>query len=254
MTKLGIVVPTYNEVLNLPILLQGLGELRLPVDTVIFIVDDDSPDGTSDVARRMSAEHDGLRVITRPGKGGLGSAIRDGMSASLQEGCDAILTMDADLSHDPQDVPRLLAAAQDGAAAVVQGSRYTPGGGAVGVAWWRRVHSRSANILCRWLLGSPRDSTTSFRVYGRRAAELVVAESRARGFEFQPEALLIAMRHGLRVVEVPIVFRSRGSGRSKLGMGDNFRWLLFFAGAALRFRLRIGRFSRSPDSRTGSGP
>ena len=209
------------------------------------MVDDNSPDGTSGIAKRLASQYGNISLITRPGKLGLGSAIRDGMKAALAEGCTYILTMDADLSHSPQDVPRLLEAAETGNAELVQGSRYVKGGGSVKLGWRRRLQSYVANLLCRRLLDSPRESTTSFRIYNRRSAQLVVKESRGRDFEFQPECILIAMRHGLRIVEVPIIFTGRAEGKSKLGLAQSMRWLLFFLGAFIGFRLRIGRFSRA---------
>ncbi len=250
MTKLGIVLATYNEAGNLPALIESLGELLPPTDFRVFVVDDNSPDGTSDVARRLASQYGNISLITRPGKLGLGSALRDGMSAALAEGCAYVLTMDADLSHGPQDVPRLLEMAESDGADLVQASRYVAGGGTVNWGWRPRLRSRVANLLCRWFLGSPHESTTNFRVYNRLSAQLVVKESRARDFEFQPECILIAMRHGLRIVEAPFTFTARTEGKSKLGPVQNVRWLLFFLGAFFTYKLRIGRFSR-PDPTTG---
>ena len=244
MDKLGIVLATYNEADNLPRLVHRLEELSLPAELRIFVVDDDSPDGTSDVADRLASQYGNIRLITRLGKLGLGSAIRDGMKAALAEGCDRVLTMDADMSHSPQDVPRLLAASQGGGAELVQASRYMKGGGITGLVRWRRLHSRVANLLCRWVLGLPSDSTTNFRVYSGRSVELVLRECRGNGFEFQPESALIAMRHRLSIVEVPIVFNGREHGKSKLGVGQFVRWGRFFMIAAISFRLRLGRYSK----------
>ena len=244
MAKLGIVLATYNEANNLPVLVESLEELLTSADFRVFVVDDNSPDGTSDVARRLAFRYGNISLITRPGKLGLGSALRDGMSAALSEGCAYVLTMDADLSHDPQDVPRLLELAKSGRADLVQGSRYVAGGDTVGWGLGPRLRSRVANLLCRWFLGSPHESTTNFRVYNSLSAHLAVEESRARDFEFQPECVLIAMRHGLRIVEAPITFAARMEGKSKLGMAQNVRWLLFFLRAFFSYRLGIGRFSR----------
>ncbi len=244
MQKLGIVIATYNEAGNLPRLVEALEGLVLTMELRIFVVDDSSPDGTSAVAEALVSQYGNISLITRPGKLGLGSAIRSGLAEALSEGRDYLLTMDADLSHDPQDVPRLLEAAVGEDVELVQASRYMKGGGVAEWGWWRRSKSELANLLCRWLLGSPREATTNFRVYSRRAAQMVVEESRARDYEFQPECLLIAMRHGLRIVEVPIIFTGRAEGKSKLGMVQNVRWLWFFVGALFFYRLRIGRYSR----------
>ena len=253
MAKLGIVLATYNEAGNLPVLVEALEEHLPSTDFRVFVVDDNSPDGTSDVARRLASRCGNISLITRPGKLGLGSALRDGMSAALADGCAYILTMDADLSHDPQDVPRLLELAESGGADLVQGSRYVAGGGTVNWGLGPRLRSRVANLLCRWLLGSPHESTTNFRIYNLRSAHLAVEESRARDFEFQPECVLIAMRHGLRIVEAPITFTARAEGKSKLGMAQNVRWLLFFLQAFLSYRLGLGRFSRAVPDAGGDG-
>ena len=243
-TKLGMVLATYNEAGNLPRLIESLCGLGLGVEHHIFVVDDNSPDGTSVVAQQLASRYGDMSVITRAGKLGLGSAIRDGMRAALAENCSHILTMDADLSHSPEDVPRLLAAAETGNADLVQGSRYTKGGRISNWGWRRRLQSYVANLLYRWLLGAPHESTTNFRIFNERIARVVVTEGRRRDFEFQPECTLIAMKHGLRIVEVPITFTDRQEGKSKLGMTQNIRWILFFVGALISYRLGIGRFSR----------
>lgn len=244
MAKLGVVLATYNEAGNLGGLIESLEGLSLPQETHIFVVDDSSPDGTSRVAEGLASRYGNIKVITRPGKLGLGSALRDGMKAALEEGCTQVLTMDADLSHSPQDVPRLLAAAGEGDIDLVQASRYVEGGGTVKWRWRRRLKSNLANLLCRWLLDSPREATNNFRVYSSRCARLAVSDSRGRDFEFQPEVVLLAMRHGLRIVEVPTIFAGRAAGKSKLGMAQNLRWALFFITAVITYRLHIGRFSR----------
>ena len=243
-TKLGIVLATYNEVQNLPRLVDSLEALVPPGGTHIFVVDDTSPDGTSDVARALASRYGNISLITRPGKLGLGTALRDGIRAALELGCHYVLTMDADLSHRPGDVPALVAEAEGGIADLVQGSRYAPGGHNVGMGPRRRLQSYLANRLFRTLLGCPREVTTNFRVHTRRSAQLVVEKGRGRDYEFQPECVLIAMAHGLRISEVPITFNARAGGRSKLGMAQTLRWGWFLGLAAVAFKLRLGRFSR----------
>ena len=127
MTDLGIVLATYNEAENLPQVIESLEGLRLPPELRIFVIDDNSPDGTSSIASRLASKYGNISVITRPAKLGLGSALREGMKAAMAERCTHILTMDADLSHNPDDVPRLLAAAQMGDVDLVQASRYMKG-------------------------------------------------------------------------------------------------------------------------------
>lgn len=247
MEKLGIVLATYNEAANLRQLVERLEGLTLPLGLRIFVVDDSSPDGTSDVAAGLASLYGNISLLTRPAKMGLGSAIREGMSAALADGCDYVLTMDADLSHDPQDVPRLLEALTGGAD-VAQASRYAQGGGIVGMGRRRRLMSGLANSLCRWLLGTPREATTNFRVYRRDCTRLIVEEGRGRDFEFQPESTLIAMKHSRRIVEVPIIFAGRAEGDSKLGLAQSLRWGIFFLGALFTYRLRRGRADVRRDS------
>ena len=244
MAKLAIVLATYNEAGNLPRLIEILEELSLPLDVGIYVVDDNSPDGTGDAARRLNSRYGNISVLTRPRRLGLGSALRDGMKRALVEDFSYILTMDADLSHSPRDVPSLVATAFTEDADLVQASRYVQGGGTTHLGWRRRLQSRIANFLFRWLLGGPHEATTNFRVYSRRCAGLVVSESRGRDFEFQPECILIAMSHGLRIVEVPITFTGRTEGKSKLGPVQILKWLLFVSTILIPFKLRMGRFSR----------
>ena len=242
MTKLGIVLPTYNEAGNLPPLVERLEGLTLPVDFHLFVVDDNSPDGTSKVAQELAARYGNISVITRAGKLGLGSALRDGIRAALDEGCEYILTMDSDLSHDPKDVPRLMEATSRNGVDFVQASRYIQGGRVVGWDWRSRFKSRLANMLCRWLLGCPMESTTNFRVYNREIAELVVRESKGNDFEFQPECILIAKQHGYRILEVPIVLYWPGRGQKQVGDGSKY---------SVGFIFRVGVFPFQTQPPTG---
>ena len=243
MDRLGIVIATYNEVGSLPRLVEALETLPLPDGAHLYVVDDSSPDGTSRIAGELASRYGNISVITRPGKQGLGSALRDGMTAALGDGSSHVLTMDADLSHDPRDVPRLIAASEASGADLVQASRYVKGGRTVNLGL-RGVPSRLANLTFRMFLGAPHEATTNFRVLSRRLAEYVVRESRGRDFEFQPECVLIAMAHRLPIVEVPITFTARTEGRSKLGLAQELRLLAFFLWALIAFRAGLGRFSR----------
>ena len=244
MEKLGIVLATYNEALNLPSLIKALEKLPLSQDLHIFVVDDNSPDGTSEVATTLASQYGNISLITRPRKRGLGSALRDGMKAALEHNCSHIATMDADLSHNPLTLPTLLEAAKLDGVDLVQGSRYINGGSFVGLGPVRSFQSRLANLLCHWLFGLPRDSTSNFRVYSARTAELVISSSKSNDYDFQPEAALIALSHGLRIVEVPIVFTSRAAGASKLGLVQNLKWALFFLKAIFTARGRFRYKSR----------
>ena len=262
MPTLGIIIATYNEAENLPSLVEELENLgdkpERPAsrsnnawltreEMRIFVVDDSSPDGTSQIAQKLAEQYGNLIVITRPRRLGLGSALRTGIQQALSADCHYIMTMDADLSHDPKDVPRLLEMASKSRAALAQASRYAKGGGIVGWGLRRRLQSRWANLLYRWLLGTPHEVTTNFRVFDRQCGELILNEARGKGFEFQPECILIAMRHHLPIVEVPVVFTERTQGKSKLGFTQTVNYILFLLGSLLAFRFGVGRFSKISD-------
>ena len=247
MDRLGVVIATYNEAGNLPLLVDALQGLPLPSGTRLYVVDDASPDGTATMARKLGSHYGNISLIVRPGKLGLGSALVDGITAALDDGCGHVLTMDADFSHDPRDVPRLLEASVETGADLVQASRYAQGGGTAHSGLQAKA-SRLANRVFRLVLGTPHETTTSFRVYSRRLAQHVVGESRGRHFEFQPECVLIAMKHRLPVVEVPITFAARAKGKSKLGLLQQGRLLAFFLWALVAFRPGLGRFSRRQPS------
>ena len=242
MGGLGVVIATYNEAGSLPLLVDALEALPLPGGARLYIVDDNSPDGTSAMARKLGSHYGNISLIARPAKLGLGSALLDGIAAAVGDGCGRVLTMDADLSHDPRDVPRLLESAAETGADLVQASRYVRGGRAAHPGW-QAIASRLANRIFRLVLGTPHEATTNFRVFSRGLAELVVQEARGRDFEFQPECVLIAMKHRLPIVEVPIAFTARSEGRSKLGPVQQLRLLSFFLWALIAFRPGLGRFS-----------
>ena len=244
MSELAVVLPTYNEADNLGLLvreLQGLG-----VDLHLLVVDGNSQDGTQQVARELSDTFGNVTVIGQPGKMGLGSALLVGLKEALATGAQYVITMDADCSHDPRDVPRLLEVMRGGTADLVQGSRYIDGGGVRGFALSRRFSSRVANLLYHWCAGAPHESTTNFRAFTRRAASLVVARARGRDFEFMPEAVLLVLAAGLRVEEVPILFTGRVRGNSKLGTKQAVRGIASIFSASLQYRLHLGRFARRP--------
>jgi dolichol-phosphate mannosyltransferase len=213
-----LVLPTYNEAENLEPMVRAV----LPhlaggdMTATILVVDDASPDGTGAIADRLAAELPQLRVLHRNAKDGLGRAYLAGFAAALEGGADLILQMDCDFSHDPADVPRLIAAA--GAADVVIGSRYVPGGGVENWALRRRIQSRGGCIYARVILGVPvRDLTGGFKCWRREALEAVDFDGvDAHGYGFQIEMTYRAIQAGLSVAEVPIVFRERREGQSKM--------------------------------------
>ena len=244
MSNLGIVMATYNEVANLSRVVEALEGLPLAASSTIYVVDDSSPDGTGRRAEELAQRYHNVVLLTRPRRLGLGSALRDGMEMALRDGCRFVLTMDSDLSHSPEDVPGILAAVEDGEVHLVQGSRYMEGGGSAGVSWWRRGQSWAANMLLWLLSGPPREKTTGFKLYSQKAARLVVARGASKGYEFQAESVLLAKRHGLRVVEVPIIFHARAAGRSKLSPLRGARYILALLRTVAAYRLGRGAFSR----------
>jgi dolichol-phosphate mannosyltransferase len=213
-----LILPTYNEAANLDPLVRAL-LLRLEASGVphtVLIVDDNSPDGTGHVADRLATEFSPVRVLHRDRKQGLGHAYLAGFRTALECGADLVLEMDADFSHDPADVPRLIAAA--GGADLVLGSRYVPGGGVANWSFIRRLLSRGGCLYARVLLGVPiHDLTGGFKCFHRRVLEAIdLSTVHADGYGFQIELTYRAIRSGFRVAEVPILFRERRVGTSKM--------------------------------------
>ena len=256
MPQLAIVLPTYNEAENLGPLVRELENLEL--DFQLVIVDDNSQDGTQELAKELSAVYQNITVIERPGKLGLGSALRAGLAAALATDARYVVTMDADRSHDPQDVPRLMAGLMAGLTPgltegmanaspdLVQGSRYVSGGGITGMPSFRRLSSRLANLIYHWCAGGPKECTNNFRVFSRRAAGLVVERSKGDHYEFVPEAMLLILAAGMRVAEVPTIFNGRVAGRSKFGAEQAIRAITSRFSASIQYILATGRFSRRP--------
>lgn len=214
-----IVVPTYNEAGAIERLLGGLAAVlagALPDDHRILVVDDGSPDGTAAIVERVGAELGVVELLSRGAKGGLGQAYLAGFAHALERGAQLVGEIDADLSHDPQHLPALLAAAQS--ADVVLGSRYVPGGGVADWGRARRLISHCGCAYARTILGLPqRDLTGGYKLLHRRVLEAIELESvRSQGYVFQVEITYRAVLAGFRVAEVPIVFHERDAGRSKM--------------------------------------
>jgi dolichol-phosphate mannosyltransferase len=221
MTTAWVVLPTYNERENLTTVVSltraALASCDPPVEGTVLIVDDGSPDGTGELADALALDHTDVRVLHRARKGGLGGAYLAGFDEALMAGADFIIEMDADLSHDPADLPRLIDAARDGAD-VVLGSRYVPGGGVEGWPLHRRLISRAGGRYAAIMLGLPLSDLTGgfkcFRAGGLRALDPDLVHS--RGYAFQIELTFQAARAGLEIAEIPIVFRERQRGTSKM--------------------------------------
>ena len=211
-----ICVPTYNERANLERLVEALAP-HLREGDRILVIDDGSPDGTGEIADRLAAELPYLDVLHRPVKTGLGPAYLAGFERALATDAELVLEMDCDFSHNPADVPRLIAAAEAGADLVL-GSRYVEGGGVTDWGFVRRAISRGASIYTAFFLQMHvKDPTGGFKCFRRRVLEtLDLGAITASGYTFQIEVTYLARRAGFRIVEVPIVFSDRERGRSKM--------------------------------------
>jgi dolichol-phosphate mannosyltransferase len=213
-----LILPTYNEAENLEkIVRAALPELASATpDHHILVVDDGSPDGTGDIADRLASELAPVEVLHRTAKEGLGRAYLAGFERALASGADLVLEMDSDFSHDPADLPRLIAAAAD--ADLVLGSRYVPGGGVTDWGLFRQLLSRGGSWYARMVLGVPvRDLTGGFKCFRRETLEGIdYLQTHADGYGFQIELTYRTIRAGFSVREVPIVFRDRQAGTSKM--------------------------------------
>jgi dolichol-phosphate mannosyltransferase len=212
-----VVLPTYNEADNLESLVVAV-LAAAPEGTGILIVDDDSPDGTGAIADRLAAADSRVDVLHRELKEGLGPAYVAGFGRALAAGAERIVQMDADLSHDPADVPRLITATADGGADLALGSRYVAGGGVGDWGRGRQAISRWGSIYARiWLGLDVRDLTGGFKCFRRDVLESIRLETvSSLGYAFQIETTYRAISAGFSVVEVPIVFRDRRIGESKM--------------------------------------
>ena len=208
-----ICLPTYNERANIEPMIRALA----PLDVRVLVIDDNSPDGTGEIADRLAEELDFVSVLHRERKEGLGPAYVAGFRRALADGAELILEMDCDFSHNPRDVPRLIAACEDGADLAL-GSRYVPGGGTENWGRSRRFVSTGGSWYARILLGvNVRDLTGGFKCYRRRVLERIDLDAiLSKGYAFQIETTYRAIRAGFTVVEVPIVFADRTAGTSKM--------------------------------------
>jgi dolichol-phosphate mannosyltransferase len=211
-----VCLPTYNERENLEPMLRALAGVLREGDRVL-VIDDNSPDGTGEIADRLARGLPFVDVLHRERKEGLGRAYSDGFRRALADGAELILEMDCDFSHDPRDVPRLIAAVEEGGADLALGSRYVPGGGVENWGAIRRAISRGASIYTRLLLMPIHDATGGFKCFRRGVLEEIdLAEVNAAGYVFQIEVTYRALRKAFNVVEIPIRFSDRTVGHSKM--------------------------------------
>jgi dolichol-phosphate mannosyltransferase len=213
MPNATVCLPTYNERENLEAMVHALE----PLGVRVLVIDDNSPDGTGEIADRLAGELDFVSVLHRDRKEGLGPAYIAGFRRALAEGAELILELDCDFSHDPADIPRLIAACESGADLAL-GSRYVRGGGTENWGLGRRIVSWGGSFYARLLLGvGIHDLTGGFKCYRRHVLETIDLDAiGSKGYAFQIEITYRALRKGFRVVEVPIRFAERTAGRSKM--------------------------------------
>ena len=235
-----LILPTYNEAENIRDVVAASGEVlarAAPEGFRILVVDDGSPDGTGRIADELAAVHDWVRVLHRTEKNGIGPAYLAGFSHALGEGAGYVMEMDSDFSHDPADLARLLAAVRNGADLAL-GSRYVDGGGVRDWGLIRRLVSEGGSTYARIVLGLKiRDLTGGFKCFRREVLEAIEFQRvRSQGYAFQVELTYRAVEAGFRVVEVPIVFRDRERGSSKMSwrIAAEAAWLV----PGLRVRVR----------------
>jgi dolichol-phosphate mannosyltransferase len=230
-----VILPTYNEAENLE-RIAGAVLAQLPDDGRVLVVDDNSPDGTGEIADRLAASNDSISVLHRQHKEGLGPAYLAGFRVALDGGAQRIVEMDADFSHEPAYLPKLIGAADH--FDLVIGSRYVPGGGVTDWGPMRRFISRGGSTYARLALGLPvRDLTGGFKCFRREVLEAIDLDTiEARGYAFQVETTYRALKAGFRVAEIPIVFRDRKDGTSKMSKSivAEAMWRV----PAMRFRRR----------------
>lgn len=217
--KITVVIPTYNERQNIGPLIDkilGLGIKNLS----IIVVDDNSPDGTGKLVDKIAEKKKGIMVIHRPRKLGLGSAYKAGFQKALKQSSQILVTMDADFSHDPNELPKLLK--EINGHDIVVGSRYVKGGKIIGFNSWRSILSAMAQKTCRILLNlNTHDSTSGFRVYKTKAIQGIDFFSiKAEGYSFLIEAIFRCQKKGFLIKEVPIVYQMRREGSSKISQNE----------------------------------
>jgi len=221
-SKVTVVLPTFNEAANLPVIVAAL--FSLPLSGLrILVADDNSPDGTGDVADELAAQYgpERMSVVHRPGKAGLGRAYVDGMTRAIEAGADFVVQMDSDLSHAPGYVPQMLGVLLSTDADAVIGSRYLAGASVdQDWPWYRKALSGFANFYVRAVLGlGVRDVTAGFKLWRSAALEAIdVSGIRSNGYSFQVEMNYRAVQQGLKIVEIPIHFAERQEGESKMSL------------------------------------
>jgi len=242
-SEIGVILPTYCEAQNIERLIDEIGNLNL--FTSILVIDDSSPDGTLDVVRKCQRKHDNILLFERPKKFGLGTAITDGFRIflSVKNPPKYIITMDADYSHNPKDIPRLVSTAKMGPGLVI-GSRYCKGGSITNWSIVRSVISRVANFLASLLIGAGiHDYTSGLRCYSMSLVKEMVDDLHSQTYEIQIETIRQACKKRFDVKEAPMIFVNRKKGKSKLTANEIREFLSYI--------VKVGLERKSSGSRTG---
>jgi dolichol-phosphate mannosyltransferase len=234
-SEIGVILPTYCEAANIERLITEIEGLNLQLS--ILLLDDSSPDGTADIARALQRKYHNILLFTRPRKTGLGTAITDGFKVflSLENPPEYIVTMDADYSHNPQDVPRVVAAAKEGKGLAI-GSRYRRGGKIENWSLFRLITSRIANLIASSVVKAPiRDYTSGLRCYSTKLVRAIVKDLHCQTYEIQIETIRQARRRKFSVKEVPMTFVNRKKGKSKLSLNEIREFLSYIT------KVRLGK-------------
>jgi dolichol-phosphate mannosyltransferase len=216
----GVILPTYREAENIENIIEDIENLRLY--TSILVIDDSSPDGTAEIVKKLQKKYSNILLCVRPKKNGLGTAVTDGFKIFLSSKLPPkfVVTMDADYSHNPKAIPQLLSTMQSGCGIVI-GSRYCKGGKISGWPFTRKIISRAANVVARFLMGLKlRDCTSGFRCYSTSFLKVAIGNLHSQTYEIQIETIRQSLSRGFSVQEVPILFVNRKLGKSKLTLTE----------------------------------
>jgi dolichol-phosphate mannosyltransferase len=233
-SEVGVILPTYREAENIANLIDEIEDL--PLNTSILVIDDSSPDRTAEIVKNLQKKYDNILLCVRPKKSGLGTAITDGFQIflSLRFSPRFIVTMDADYSHNPKAVPQLLSKMQSGCGIVI-GSRYCRGGKIAGWPCTRKIISRAANVVAKFLIGLKlRDCTSGFRCYSTKFLKVAVGSLHSQTYEIQIETVRQALSRGFSVKEIPILFVNRKRGKSKLSLAEIQSYMFYIFKTAAR--------------------
>jgi dolichol-phosphate mannosyltransferase len=226
-SQVGVILPTYCEAQNIEKLITEIE--NLPINTTVLVIDDSSPDGTAEIVQKLKQKYPNVRLLVRPQKSGLGTAITDGFKIflSTENVPKYVVTMDADYSHNPKDLPKLILAMRNGCDLVI-GSRYCIGGKTMGWSYFRKIVSQSANALARSLLGlTPRDCTSGYRCYSTVFLKNIIDTLHSHTYDIQIETINQARSKGFKVQETPILFVNRRRGKSKLTLVEIENYLSY---------------------------